>query len=171
MDNITIKCKCGKNFISPRWAHRKYCSRQCFVKYRKTHKALFKKGFTPWNKGKTGLQVSYRKGKTWNSIWGGSKASEMKRNLRNKKYKGSLGIDNDGYKRSKDNKTGKEFLVHQQVWKKNNLPIIPKGFCVHHIDGDKLNNNPRNLMLLDIGMHSSLHNKARGMMNRRRRKL
>jgi len=67
----------------------------------------------------------------------------------------------------KDNKTGKELLVHQYIWKKHNLPIIPKGFCVHHIDGNKLNNNPKNLMLLDFGTHSTLHNIVRGIRNRR----
>lgn len=165
---VKLKCKCGKEFEAPSWKNAKYCSRGCYFKYRAKHSALFKKGMVPWNKGKRGMQVSYRKDKTWNQLWGVSKASKMKRNLRKKKYMGSGGINKYGYKKMKDNKTGKELLVHQFIWKRYNLPIIPKGFCVHHIDGNKLNNNPKNLMLLDFGTHSTLHNKARGIMNSRR---
>lgn len=36
---------------------------------------------------------------------------------------------------------------------------IPKGFIVHHIDGDKTNNEPSNLMLLSKSNHHRLHMK------------
>ena len=38
-----------------------------------------------------------------------------------------------------------------------NLTEIPKGFCVHHIDGNKQNNDISNLALLSISAHSKLH--------------
>ena len=34
---------------------------------------------------------------------------------------------------------------------------IPKGFCVHHINGDKKDNDISNLALLSISAHSKLH--------------
>lgn len=34
---------------------------------------------------------------------------------------------------------------------------VPKGFVVHHLDMDKQNNDPRNLVMLTIGDHSILH--------------
>lgn len=34
---------------------------------------------------------------------------------------------------------------------------IPKGFVVHHIDGDKKNNSLNNLALLSVGAHTRLH--------------
>ena len=35
---------------------------------------------------------------------------------------------------------------------------IPKGFVVHHIDGNKKNNDVSNLCLLQMGAHAKLHN-------------
>ena len=122
-----------------------------------TKKHLFKKERIPWNKGRTGLQKSYRKGKTWEDLWGKEKATEMKNSLRKKKYRGAISINKDGYYRKRNPKTGKYLLVHQEIWKENNLPYIPKGFCVHHLDGDSLNNNEKNLLLLDFSTHTKLH--------------
>ena len=38
---------------------------------------------------------------------------------------------------------------------------IPRGYAVHHIDEDKLNNVSLNLMLLPISRHTRLHNKGK----------
>ncbi len=154
-------CKCGRKFSYPSWAKRKYCSQICCNKYRSFHIGNYTKGRTPWNKGKKGLQVSYRKGKTWNSIWGDEKSSDMKMNLRKQKYKGNVCLNTDGYYRKRCPKTGKQFLVHQQIWKDNNIGYIPKGFCVHHLDGNKLNNDKNNLLLLDFKTHTKLHHIGR----------
>ncbi len=154
---VKIKCKCGREFNVPSWKNRKFCSMPCSVKYRKQNPVAWTKGHTPWNKGKRGLQVSYRKGKTWSSIWGDKKSNKMKTNLRNKKYKGAISLNKDGYLRKRSPTTGKYFMIHQQVWKKNNYPRLPKGFCIHHLDNNKLNNNPQNLLLLDFGTHTRLH--------------
>lgn len=40
---------------------------------------------------------------------------------------------------------------------KNKLTALPKGFCVHHKDHNKLNNDPDNLELLTISEHMKHH--------------
>lgn len=42
---------------------------------------------------------------------------------------------------------------------------IPKGCHIHHIDGNKLNNNIENLVLMDGGKHTVLHNKLPPLPN------
>jgi len=172
MAKIKIKCKCGKIFEAKPSNNRTYCSRGCYVKYRSTHSKQFKKGQTPWNKGKTGLQVSYRKGRTWDSIWGEEKSKKMKENFRKKVYKGTMHLNRMGYYRMRSPTNGKLILVHQKVWKENNgLSYIPSGCCVHHLDGNKINNNPNNLLLLDVGTHSTLHHTGMKYSDESRKKM
>jgi hypothetical protein len=54
---------------------------------------------------------------------------------------------------------GKQMLRSHKVWtsQKENLPYFPKGFVIHHLDGNPLNDNPKNLLLLDRGTHQRLH--------------
>ena len=47
-------------------------------------------------------------------------------------------------------------LLHRLIYE-DCFGSIPKGFCVHHINGDKTDNNPSNLMLLSKSNHHSLH--------------
>ena len=46
--------------------------------------------------------------------------------------------------------------LHREVWRYHNGEI-PKGFHVHHKDGNRCNNNPDNLVLIESGAHMSLH--------------
>lgn len=49
---------------------------------------------------------------------------------------------------------------HVVVWCAiNNLNSVPQGYCVHHIDHNKTNNNPENLMLISGSQHTKYHNK------------
>ena len=50
-------------------------------------------------------------------------------------------------------------LLHRLIYEEV-FGSIPKGFCIHHKDGDKTNNNPDNLMLLSKSNHHSLHMKG-----------
>jgi len=71
--------------------------------------------------------------------------------------KGKGWIDFDGYKRICHN--GKSIKEHHFIWcsQKGNLPYIPNGFIIHHLDFNKLNNNPNNLLMLDTQTHNKLH--------------
>ena len=47
--------------------------------------------------------------------------------------------------------------LHHIIWEEVNGKI-PKGYEIHHIDGNKLNNSIYNLKLLSIKEHHDLHN-------------
>ena len=47
-------------------------------------------------------------------------------------------------------------LLHRLIYEECYGPI-PSGFIVHHINGDKENNDPSNLMLLSKSNHHHLH--------------
>lgn len=46
--------------------------------------------------------------------------------------------------------------LHQYIWEKH-FGEIPKGYEIHHIDGDTCNNLLNNLQMLDIKSHKRLH--------------
>lgn len=72
-------------------------------------------------------------------------------NYRNRIY------DYDGY-RIIHHKTKGRQKEHSYITKEIlNLKEIPKGFHVHHRDCDILNNDPKNLVLLNISDHQWLH--------------
>lgn len=47
-------------------------------------------------------------------------------------------------------------LLHRLIYEENFGPI-PSNFICHHIDGNKENNDPKNLMLLTKSNHHHLH--------------
>ena len=55
------------------------------------------------------------------------------------------------------------FYHHVVMCKALGLTEIPKGFCVHHIDGDRYNNDMSNLCMMTISAHSKLHNVQRNL--------
>lgn len=64
-------------------------------------------------------------------------------------------VDENGYLRFSD--SGK--LVHRWVAEKKYGCKIPRNYVVHHIDKNKLNNNPDNLVVMHWSDHAELHNK------------
>ena len=72
----------------------------------------------------------------------------------------------DGKRFTRDGKTGyylcatadegKRKRMHVYVWEYFNGPV-PKGYHIHHMDGDKSNNNIKNLQLLLATEHEQLH--------------
>jgi len=65
--------------------------------------------------------------------------------------------DKKGYRRWKDSNK----LVHRSVAEKKIGGRIGRGRVVHHIDGNKQNNQPSNLRVMSRSDHSSLHAKKR----------
>lgn len=61
--------------------------------------------------------------------------------------------DNDYFRHSVN---GTTILMHRYVWEYYNCKI-PKGYHIHHIDGDKCNNDISNLQLLKGTEHEILH--------------
>lgn len=63
--------------------------------------------------------------------------------------------ENDYFRHSAN---GTTILMHRYVWEYYNCKI-PKGYHIHHIDGDKSNNDISNLQLLQGKEHWTLHGK------------
>lgn len=55
---------------------------------------------------------------------------------------------------------GSRIPLHHYVWKQA-YGEIPSGYHVHHRDGNSLNNNENNLMLMSAQDHLQLHSKGR----------
>ena len=70
-------------------------------------------------------------------------------------------VDKNGYRRFKD--SGKS--VHRWVASKKVGGKIGKNRVVHHMDGNKQNNDPDNLWVMDRSDHSRLHAKERNEEN------
>jgi len=66
-------------------------------------------------------------------------------------------ITKDGYRVIRIN--GKLILEHIYVWcsQPENLSYVPRGFVLHHMNEDKLDNNPDNLLLMSRGDHTKFH--------------
>jgi hypothetical protein len=107
-----------------------------------TNSGSFKKGNVSWCKGKR-LSDEHRK-----------------------KLVGSHGrgyyFNKEGYKRiyvGQDLSGKSRFLsAHQVAWcEANNICFIPFGCQIHHLDENKNNNSPENLMLVSKSIHTELH--------------
>ena len=61
-----------------------------------------------------------------------------------------------GYYKCHDKWKATPRALHRDIWVKEYGPI-PKGCEIHHIDGDKQNNNINNLGLLSSSEHARLH--------------
>ena len=161
------KCTyCGKNFLRERRKSqeeqniyddtfipvKKFCSLECCWQYRseKGGKGQFKKGSIPWNKGLTGKGIcksnsgSFKKGQkgiNWMPI----------RSI-------TIRIDKSGKKRRwikiKEPNIWIEYAKF--VWRKSK-GRIPRGYIIHHIDENPLNDDIKNLQLLTRKEHFEIH--------------
>lgn len=55
---------------------------------------------------------------------------------------------------------------HRLVWKQH-YGEIPKGYHIHHINGNKLDNRIENLELINLSEHEKLHAKERNFCGRK----
>ena len=60
---------------------------------------------------------------------------------------------------------GKRRWLHQYKWECENKRDIPKGFEIHHIDHDRLNNRVENLQLLSKDEHLKKHSSGNSIRN------
>ncbi len=48
---------------------------------------------------------------------------------------------------------------HHYIWELHHKTKLPEGYCIHHIDENKLNNNLNNLQLMAQKEHNNHHRK------------
>ena len=51
--------------------------------------------------------------------------------------------------------------LHVAIWEYVHNQEVPKGYVVHHIDGNTFNNNPQNLECISLREHLELHKESR----------
>jgi len=120
----------------------------------------FKKGCTPWNKGKVGKRpkgLKYQKHKdNPTSFKKGNKPWNMGKKYHHKNPKKSKGFISHGY--SMFSIMGRDVFEHHLIWMEaNQLHRIPSGCMIHHLDGNKLNNSIGNLQLMTKDFHTKIH--------------
>jgi hypothetical protein len=69
-----------------------------------------------------------------------------------------------GHRRIYDSDTHRLVMEHDYVWREYH-GNIPRGYIIHHRDGNKLNNNPSNLQLMKNDVHSYKHKSYRFTSN------
>lgn len=48
-------------------------------------------------------------------------------------------------------------MNYRKIWKEYNNMVIPNGYHIHHIDGDRSNNTPENLICVSPEEHFNIH--------------
>ena len=112
------------------------------------NKTSFKKGMEPWNKGKKGIHLSpateFKKGqKSINHLPVGSRTERKDKNDKIRRW---IKVD----------EPNKWIEYAKFVWIKHNGEI-PKGYLIHHINEDTLDDNIDNLALLTRKAHFEIH--------------
>ncbi len=103
-----------------------------------TARNYWKSGHEPWNKGKKGWQAP------------GAERTQFKKGHRPQTWVpvGSETVDTDGYQKVKIADPNKWAFKHRLVWERHNGRKIPDGHAVIFGDGNKLNLDPENLILV-----------------------
>jgi len=149
---------CKKEFISRQAPSRdgftKYCSRNCWnIKSKQIGSEL-----TAHMQNKICRDKANLKKKQANRI--GVKSPAFKRGL-TMGVNGYLIISSAIYGKNNIGKTYHRYLIEKEQG-----GVIQKGHHVHHVDGNKLNNDLTNLIVLTAGEHSTLHHKGKPKLRR-----
>ena len=87
------------------------------------------------------------------------------------KYDRCVGYTDDrGYVSVKSNITNKQCGIHRIIWECVNGEI-PKGYHIHHIDGNPSNNSIYNLELIESNEHLSKHKKGSHLSDETKKKI
>lgn len=74
---------------------------------------------------------------------------------------GNVKIHKDGYYRITSRKEGnKNKYLHHLIWEDFYDKPMPKGYVIHHINKDKLDNRIQNLQCVEHDLHLRFHNKG-----------
>jgi hypothetical protein len=126
-----------------------YLIRNGFAKGNEANSTSFKKGNIPWNKGKRGIRLS--------------PLTEFKKGCESKK---KLPIGTVTIRHRKREKHPRAWIKvgEPNVWKPNAIYVweshngrIPKGYTIHHIDRNPLNDSISNLSMLTRAQHLEEH--------------
>lgn len=133
----------------------KYLKNNQFAKGNSPNKTSFKKGCTPWNQGQKGDHISikteFKKGCV--GIRSLPIGTITKRKDKGGKIRQWIKIENP--------KTWIEYARY--VWIKYN-GNISKGYIIHHIDRNTLNDSIGNLIVLTRGEHLKEHRNIRKIL-------
>lgn len=155
---VEVKCRvCGKiEYVNPSRA-KKYatCSRECMGKYYHTKFSNSVIKICPECGKEFKVKPSHANKRKYCSLECMYKGlPERFLGSGNPNYKGR-DLNSDGYKKDTSNS---KFTEHRETVKKVlNIKDIPSVFIVHHKDGDKHSNDPKNLILLTHKEHTWLH--------------
>ena len=140
----------GRFDADPRLEARTVSRKLCSLGYKSTSNGYFKKGQTPWNKGKTGYmganRTSFKKGQ----------------DPHNHRPIGSQRIcGKDGYLLEKVAEPDVWKHKHRLLWEEHNGEI-PEDCVIRFIDKDRMNITIENLICVPQGANSvlNLHNRA-----------
>lgn len=74
-------------------------------------------------------------------------------------------VDADGYRKFDDSdKPVHWWVMDKKIGRANRIRMHKKGYHIHHIDGDKLNNDPDNLEMIPGDIHEEHHTNIPGRM-------
>lgn len=136
METKCAECGCTINRKPSRIKNRNYCNGKCQMRY----------------EYQNGIRDRFKTGE---------KAREAVREKSRKKFKDNptTKIGKRGYKLIYLPLVGWKYY-HHYIWEKHYKEKIEKGYCIHHIDGNPLNNKISNLMKLTIRDHAKLKKKV-----------
>jgi hypothetical protein len=132
----------------------------------RNEKGQFIKGQRAWNKGKPASEIAKKrlsKSHMGQKAWNKGKPYLAIRGKKHYRWHGGFWINKAGYKILEIKRLGKVIRIreHRYVMEQHLGRKLRKGEDVHHIDGNKLNNNISNLQVLSKSDHTKLHHRWR----------
>ena len=102
--------------------------------------------------------------------------SEVRKREKGSNWKGGFRITKKGYRQvlmpghHRSDKSG-YVMEHILVWEMKTGVPVPPNCCIHHLNGDKLDNRMQNLCMMDTGSHTAFHHTGTKMSESTKRKI